>query len=95
MNYCKRCGGPEPVMCVSCTIEKDAADRVQRHGEHQLYEPYGYAGIAACRVCGGAEASLPRECPGAKMSPEDQEAVQDGNLEFMHGRWWAPKGRAL
>lgn len=44
-------------------------------------------GLALCKVCGGAEASLPSECPGRRMSPEEQEGVQAGRLDFKGGQW--------
>lgn len=45
------------------------------------------AGLALCETCGGAEASLPTHCPQQKMSVELADAVQDGELDFIDGRW--------
>lgn len=47
-------------------------------------------GLAYCTTCGGAEASLPKHCPGFKMPSEIAVAVQDGKLEYLHGVWWRP-----
>jgi hypothetical protein len=44
-------------------------------------------GLAWCTVCGGGEASMPTECPGVKMSQEQQDAVQAGTLDFKDGEW--------
>ena len=40
-----------------------------------------------CSVCGGVEASLPTECPGARMTGEQEEAVHAGTLDFLGGKW--------
>lgn len=44
-------------------------------------------GLAACTVCGGAESSLPTECPGAEMSANFQDAVSAGDMDFTGGEW--------
>lgn len=36
--------------------------------------------LSLCKVCNGAEASLPAECPGRKMTTE-------GTLDFKDGEW--------
>lgn len=48
-------------------------------------------GLDSCTVCGGGEGSLPAECPGARMTADEQDAVYAGQLEYVRGRWWAPK----
>jgi hypothetical protein len=48
-------------------------------------------GLDSCTVCGGGEGALPAECPGARMTADEQDAVYAGQLEYVHGRWWAPK----
>lgn len=45
-------------------------------------------GLALCVTCGGAEASLPRDCPGRRMSLVEQAMVQDGVLDYARGRGW-------
>lgn len=47
-------------------------------------------GLAWCAVCGGAEGSLPKECPGVTMSPEQLDAVYAGKLNFVNGMWVRP-----
>lgn len=50
-------------------------------------------GLAHCMVCGGAEASLPIDCPNEKMSDEKAEGVQHGTLNYIDGEWF--KGRTV
>ena len=44
-------------------------------------------GLFWCSVCHGAEASLPTDCPGRKMTGPEQDAVQAGKLDFKTGVW--------
>lgn len=61
-------------------------------------------GLAWCVTCGGAEASLPTECPGFMMTAGEQDLVQNGELDFKDGQWrrkhpdggevvWRPRSR--
>lgn len=43
--------------------------------------------LAHCKVCGGAEASLPTECPGVRMTPEQEARVYAGFDDFVNGAW--------
>lgn len=45
-------------------------------------------GLALCEVCGGAEASLPTDCPGRKMTVTEADNVQAGNVDFIDGIGW-------
>ncbi len=54
--------------------------------KHELYERDD--DLAHCKVCGGAEGSLPTHCPGTRMTPLQERGVQDGTAEFMGGKWW-------
>lgn len=47
-------------------------------------------GLKHCKACGGAEGSLPTACPRVRMSPEQEEAVYAGTLDYNRGRWWKP-----
>jgi hypothetical protein len=70
--------------------------------EHILYKtgdedaPYaikdrnGEVVLALCRICNGAEASMPTQCPGVKMTPEQKDEVQAGTLDFDEGCWLTP-----
>lgn len=44
-------------------------------------------GLAYCKVCGGAEASLPTECPGERMSSQTADDVMACRMDFKGGRW--------
>ncbi len=44
-------------------------------------------GLVVCTVCNGAEASLPKECPGESMSEDLQQRVINGDLDFQDGEW--------
>ena len=54
-------------------------------GGHTLHERDD--GLAHCKVCGGAEGSLPTECPGVRMCPEQEARVQAGFDDFINGAW--------
>lgn len=43
--------------------------------------------LAQCIVCGGAEATLPTECPGVQMTQEQQDAVQLNQNDYINGSW--------
>lgn len=44
-------------------------------------------GLALCTTCGGAEASMPTECPGRKMTADESDNVQAGNIDYRNGRF--------
>jgi len=44
-------------------------------------------GLSWCTVCGGAEGSMPTECPGSQMTAAQSDAVHKGSLDFKGGRW--------
>jgi len=44
-------------------------------------------GLIQCTICGGAEGSLPKHCPGTKMTPDQEESVYAGRLDFVDGAW--------
>lgn len=44
-------------------------------------------GLSLCEVCGGAEGSMPTECPGERMSGDQIDAVYAGNLDFVDNEW--------
>jgi hypothetical protein len=45
-------------------------------------------GLASCVTCGGGEASLPRHCPGARMTCEEADRVQAGTLDYDRQMGW-------
>lgn len=46
-------------------------------------------GLAFCLVCKGAEADLPKDCPGYMMTEDQRRRVQDGWVNFKGGQWVA------
>jgi hypothetical protein len=44
-------------------------------------------GLKICTVCNGAEATLPAECPGTKMTEEQQNKIQAGEIDYLSDRW--------
>lgn len=59
------------------TRDKDAPDAIRdRNGEVCL---------ALCRVCGGAEATLPPECPGRKLTESEELNISSGKMDFALG----------
>lgn len=53
---------------------------------------YCSGGLLFCVICGGAEGSLTSECPGARMSDEEEDAVyKTRTLDFKNGKWFNPK----
>lgn len=45
-------------------------------------------GLFLCAVCNGAEGSLPTECPGQRMTAQQQDEIMAGRLDFVHGVWY-------
>ena len=43
--------------------------------------------LYVCRTCGGAEGTLPTECPGESMTIRVAERVYAGALDFVNGNW--------
>lgn len=58
------------------------SNRDPTHAFHQRED-----GLFHCKVCNGAEASLPTECPRLPMSSEQELAVQRGEVDFIGARW--------
>lgn len=43
--------------------------------------------LAWCKVCNGAEGSLPTHCPGERMEAEVEEAVYGELIDYKNGEW--------
>lgn len=43
--------------------------------------------LFVCAVCGGAESSLTRECPGSPMLGWQYDSVSNGELNYENGEW--------
>lgn len=59
------------------------------HPEEQYASCAVCSGLSICKVCNGAEASLPKECPGVRMTADQEDQVQAGKLDFRDGKWIA------
>lgn len=44
--------------------------------------------LSLCTVCGGAEASLPTDCPGRRMTTTELDEVQEQLLDYRQERGW-------
>lgn len=45
-------------------------------------------GLAACKVCSGAEGSLTTDCPGQPMTKEQSDGVYAGLLDYTEAQGW-------
>lgn len=64
--------------------------KLRQHQLHRCGEPSCFlcvGGLADCIVCGGAEITLPTECPGEPMTDEQMNAVRNQILDFRNGKW--------
>lgn len=45
-------------------------------------------GLFACTICGGFEGTLTTECPGRKLTPDEERLIYtEGKLDFRNGAW--------
>lgn len=44
-------------------------------------------GLSACTRCGAFEGAWPDDCPGQKMTAEQNESVYAGRLNYRDGEW--------
>lgn len=47
-------------------------------------------GLAFCEVCKGGEGSLPTDCPGRKMTEQEEARVYAGEIDYRGDRWVNP-----
>lgn len=52
-----------------------------------------HVNLFCCRTCGGAEGSLPTDCPGERMDSSAQDAIYAGDLNFIAGHGWVRPGQ--
>ncbi len=45
-------------------------------------------GLFSCTRCGGAEGSLPTDCPGIQISHEMQDDIAAGNADYLWREGW-------
>lgn len=50
-----------------------------------------HGGLSVCTICGGAEGSLPTDCPGERMTPQQINDVYAGELDWQKGTGWVKK----
>lgn len=61
---------------------------------HKLHEckdidcPICVGGLAMCDICGGAEASLPIDCPGVVLTSDQHDKIQAGTLNYVSSMGW-------
>ena len=68
--------------------ERDGLTEACREGSC----PICSGGLSYCHICGGAEASLPTDCPGEWMTELRQDLVQEGVLDYRRAEGgWVPK----
>lgn len=48
---------------------------------------YCDGGLSYCTVCTGAEGSLPTECPGRKLTDDEESLVASGVKDYVNGKW--------
>lgn len=63
--------------------------------EHTLDMAFWHSkGLTWCTVCGGAEATMPTECPGKMIHADAHELISLGKLDYrraapnMPPTWW-------
>ncbi|WP_156799808.1 hypothetical protein [Novosphingobium resinovorum] len=47
-----------------------------------------HGALFVCTRCGGAEGSLPTDCPGERMTEQQHDDVYAGHIDFVHRRGW-------
>jgi hypothetical protein len=45
-------------------------------------------GLALCKICGGLEGALTTDCPGEKLSFDQDKKVYLGEIDFVEGKGW-------
>jgi hypothetical protein len=74
-------GGHVPFKC------KPQEDGKPAHYDSGRYCQFCDSGLMYCTVCGGAEGSLPDQCPGVKITEGDQQLIYKGVLDYQKGTW--------
>ena len=52
------------------------------------YCNYCAGGLFSCTECQGAEGSLTTDCPERRLTPQQQDDVYQGKIDFQIGRGW-------
>lgn len=69
-------------------IEKEKPNELNKNGHDFHEDTYFDKGLCHCKICGGAESSLPTYCPGKRMNEICQSQVTAGYIDFLRGRWF-------
>jgi hypothetical protein len=48
-------------------------------------------GLKYCDACGGAEVTLPFNCPERKMTEDEERKIANYDLDYVNGGWVIPK----
>jgi ATPase subunit of ABC transporter with duplicated ATPase domains len=83
--------------CRTTYLRKEEEDKMYFDIEASLQHKQGVHkfadredGLAYCLVCGGAEGSLPIDCPQVRMTADQRDGVFTGNLDHIDGTWFEP-----
>lgn len=64
--------------------------RHRLHSVHSCLDPecrVCLGGLSLCETCSGAEGAMPTDCPQEPMTYRQTQAVYDGEVDFVRGRW--------
>jgi energy-coupling factor transporter ATP-binding protein EcfA2 len=84
--------------CPTSNLSKHDADKMYFDIEASLQRKQGLHkfanredGLYHYLVCGGAEGSLPTDCPQVLMTADQRDAVYSGKLDHIDGTWFEPE----
>ena len=93
-QQCPACGNPA-VLSLAQVL------KARRRREESFREKAAVVAVGAhaleeqrqrCTVCGGAEGTMTTECPGERLSREEEDMIWAGVLDFRAGTWERLKG---
>lgn len=67
-------------------MEHDTYETGDINAPAAILDRNGEVVLSLCKICGGAESSMPTECPGFRLSVLQLEDISDGLLDFRSGR---------
>jgi hypothetical protein len=59
----------------------------EKCGERYHLDNCMSAVLDVCDVCGGAESSMPSNCPGFRIDADTLDMITAGKVDFVNGRW--------
>jgi ribosomal protein RSM22 (predicted rRNA methylase) len=93
MQICKTCL-TKMIEVLDKNIVENFQNDVDKLKQHQLYETgdkdapdiildsNGEVCLSLCKVCGGAESTLPTRCPGRRLTYKEGQLISEGRLDF-------------